>query len=302
MQYDVVAFNTATASTNKIHDDDVARSLGFRGGLVPGVDVFAYLCHLPAAQWGVDWLERGVIAARFASPVYDGDMVTVLSASTEPDTLDLELHDPTGAVCATAVARRSTSRDQFAVDIDDWPSGPLPTEPPPASAATITAGDLGALDATFHAARAGEYLDDVRQQLPLFRDGGVAHPGWLLRFANYVLSSNVRLGPWIHVSSDMHFASAVRDGDRVDTRARVDRVWEAKGHDFVALDVLQVVGSRIVTRTHHTAIFRPRGVGRDEASPTTTGHDSSRVDEPTEQPAHGAHDGDTSSPTESTTS
>ena len=33
-----VAFNTATASANKIHDDAVARHLGFQGGLVPGVD------------------------------------------------------------------------------------------------------------------------------------------------------------------------------------------------------------------------------------------------------------------------
>jgi hypothetical protein len=41
--YSVVAFNTATASTNKIHDDQVAQQLGFRGGLVPGVDVYAYL-------------------------------------------------------------------------------------------------------------------------------------------------------------------------------------------------------------------------------------------------------------------
>ena len=82
MRYDVEAFNTATASTNKIHDDDVARSLGFRGGLVPGVDVYAYLCHVPAEQWGERWVERGAISARFASPVYDGDAVSVVGAST----------------------------------------------------------------------------------------------------------------------------------------------------------------------------------------------------------------------------
>src|SRR5689334_10205467 len=75
VSYRVRAFNTATASANKIHDDDVARALGFRGGLVPGVDVYAYLCHEPAARWGRSWLERGTIEARFLSPVYDGDEV-----------------------------------------------------------------------------------------------------------------------------------------------------------------------------------------------------------------------------------
>ena len=57
--YVVEAYNTATQSTNKIHDDDVARTYGFRGGLVPGVDVYAYLTHVPAERWG-----RGVARPR----------------------------------------------------------------------------------------------------------------------------------------------------------------------------------------------------------------------------------------------
>ncbi|CAN5788084.1 hypothetical protein BH20ACT4_BH20ACT4_03630 [soil metagenome] len=56
IRYDVQAVNTATASNNRIHDDEVAKAYGFSGGLVPGVDVYAYLVHLPAEQWGVEWL------------------------------------------------------------------------------------------------------------------------------------------------------------------------------------------------------------------------------------------------------
>jgi hypothetical protein len=43
--YEVRAFNTAVASDNKIHDDAVRQQFGFRGGLVPGVEVYAYLAH-----------------------------------------------------------------------------------------------------------------------------------------------------------------------------------------------------------------------------------------------------------------
>ena len=43
--YRVRAFNTAVASENKIHDDTVARRYGFSGGLVPGVEVYAYMTH-----------------------------------------------------------------------------------------------------------------------------------------------------------------------------------------------------------------------------------------------------------------
>jgi acyl dehydratase len=73
----LVAFNTATASENKIHADDVAGRFGFTGGLVPGVDVFAYMAEAPVALWGRDWLSRGRIRARFGKPVYDGDDTTV---------------------------------------------------------------------------------------------------------------------------------------------------------------------------------------------------------------------------------
>ena len=41
--YAVEAFNTAKQSENKMHDDAVARRFGFDGGLVPGVEVLAYM-------------------------------------------------------------------------------------------------------------------------------------------------------------------------------------------------------------------------------------------------------------------
>ena len=42
LAHTLVAFNTATASENKMHDDEVAGRFGFTSGLVPGVDVFGY--------------------------------------------------------------------------------------------------------------------------------------------------------------------------------------------------------------------------------------------------------------------
>src|SRR3954451_13770680 len=75
--YRVSAYNTAKQSENKMHDDTVAKRYGFSGGLVPGVDVMAYMMHLPVAKWGRDFLERGLIEARFVRPVYDGELTDV---------------------------------------------------------------------------------------------------------------------------------------------------------------------------------------------------------------------------------
>ena len=78
--YRVQAVNLSLASENKIHDDDVARRFGFAGGLVPGVEVYAYMTHLPVARWGVAWLERGTAECRFLKPVYDGKLAIVTAA------------------------------------------------------------------------------------------------------------------------------------------------------------------------------------------------------------------------------
>lgn len=142
-----------------------------------------------------------------------------------------------------------------------WPlvDQPDPADRPPAGPDTLAAGTpLGLAPHRFSSAAAEEYLHDVRETLPLYADAGVAHPGWLLRDANAVLSRSVRLGPWIHVESDAWHLGLVHDGDLVSCRAIVAREWERKGHRFVELDVLHLADDRPVARVTHTAIHTPR--------------------------------------------
>ena len=87
---------------------------------------------------------------------------------------------------------------------------------------------------------------------------GVAHPGWLLLAANTVLSGTVRLGPWIHVSSDASMYRTVTDGQLVSTRGRVRERFERKGHQFVALDVQVLADGELAMAVDHTAIYKVR--------------------------------------------
>src|SRR5579859_1655072 len=80
-RYTVRARNTGVDSANAIHHDDVARDYGFRGGLVPGVDVYAYMVPAAVTGWNERWLEHGAMTARFRKPVYDGEEVTVQAHS-----------------------------------------------------------------------------------------------------------------------------------------------------------------------------------------------------------------------------
>jgi len=261
--YEVVAFNTATQSDNKIHDDEVARKFGFTGGLVPGVDVYAYLTHLPAETWGLDWLTSGTMRGRFHSPVFDGETVTVsVVEHSEVDggpRVKLELRNKAGDLCAEGEASMPGALDAPSASL--WPDVPVAKAPPPASPLSLPVGTAFGLPAHgFHAGKAGEYLDDVRETLSLYADEGIAHPGWLLRDANYVLSANVRLGPWIHVESVTRHHALVHDGQVVQTRALVTREWEHKGHRFVDLDVAVLADDAVAHRITHTAIYAPRQV------------------------------------------
>src|SRR5271156_6038374 len=96
--YRVEAFNTSRESDNKIHDDAVARRFGFAGGLVPGVDVYGYMTHLPVARWGRAGLDRGPAECRFLKPVYDGE-TAVVGASETDDGLEIRV-ECRGEVCA----------------------------------------------------------------------------------------------------------------------------------------------------------------------------------------------------------
>ncbi|MGH7276084.1 MAG: hypothetical protein ACREIY_03525, partial [Candidatus Rokuibacteriota bacterium] len=103
-EYRVKARNTSEDSENKIHDDAVARQYGFRGGLVPGVTVYAYMTHPLVEAFGAAWLERGTATVRFVKPVLDGEEVAVSGAVTGRDarsvTASLVASTAEGGECA----------------------------------------------------------------------------------------------------------------------------------------------------------------------------------------------------------
>ena len=221
---------------------------------MPGVDVYAYMTHLPAETWGRTWLEDGSMSARFVAPVYDGEEVDVV-ATEGPEGLELTVAGSDGSTRATGHANLGARRS----DHPEPAPGELPAVRPPASPDSLRPGTvLGSIADVFSAQRATPYLADVRESLPIYAEQGVAHPGWLLRFANTVLSRNVELGPWIHVSSDVALCGVVEDGQAVEARAVVLDERERSGHRFVTLDVATSAGGRCVQRVTHTAFHTPR--------------------------------------------
>jgi hypothetical protein len=257
--YRVQAYNTAHSSENKIHDDAVARRLGFSGALVPGVDVYAYMMHLPVERWGRAFLERGTAECRFAHPVYDGEMVEV-TGREDGEAIAIEALSR-GKCCASASARLPRQAAAAPV-LERFPLVDLPALENrfAASPATLPVGGcLGSFELKADAELVAAYLRDVRETDALYVREGLVHPGTVLRMCNLALLRNVLLGPWIHVGSVVQNFGAACVGETLTARPRVAENYERKGHLFVELDVLVLgEGTRAVAQVRHTAIYRPR--------------------------------------------
>ncbi|HEV8643802.1 MAG TPA: MaoC family dehydratase [Methylomirabilota bacterium] len=262
-EHRVKARNTSGTGENKIHDDAVARRYGFRGGLVPGVTLYAYLTQPLVATLGAPWLARGTASVRFVQPVLDGEEVTVTGAITarDPSGVTASLAAATAASdeCAVATAMLP-ARLPTPVNIALYGAAPLPAERPPVSRALLERpGLLGTPEALYDEERAATFLDGAADPLRLYRGPeGWAHPAFFLDQANRALDRNVRLGLWIHVSSRIRHLGGARVGERLETRGRVRSLYEKKGREYVELDLLIVAGpaARPVAHVLHTAIYR----------------------------------------------
>ncbi len=255
--YEVNAFNTAASSDNKIHDNSVARRFGFRGGLVPGVEVYAYMTHMPVASWGRAWLESGLMECRFVKPVYDGAVARV-TATEENNALALYVESERER-CATG--RAFWPSDQRpAPSVDAVPAGTPPAARPQASETSLAPGRvLGITPLTIDRAMLSTYLDDIRETAPIYRTDGLVHPGQILRLANMALVQNVVLGPWIHVGSKVRNYAAVRVGEQLTLRSEIKSNVVSKGHAIVEFDAIVIAdGQRCVAEVTHVAIWRPR--------------------------------------------
>jgi hypothetical protein len=234
------AFNPVPESENRIHSDEIARAYGFRGALVPGVVVSAYLLHPAAESWGRDWLERGQASVVVHSPVYDGEVFRVEVDPAEDDEYQAVLIDGRGERCATAQASLAdqppdppSRRGDVLRDRDD--------ERPVASRDVmehLRDTGLGAISARWSsAAEITSYLRNSSQMASSFCDEGFANPGFILGLTNWVLGRNVKMSPWLHLQTDsQHYRPIAPDTDLV-VEAAISDLFEKKGHEFVDLEV-----------------------------------------------------------------
>jgi len=260
LPYQVRTHNASTQSENRMHSDDVARQFGFKGGLVPGVTVFAHMTQPLVAHYGQAWLTRGTADVSFGKPAYEGELLSVHTTAASADACALTCMNEHGVELARMSAALPATKAASDARGDIAPAPPLRERP------TVT-WDLMEIGKPFPAlawaptqAENLEWCHGALDELPLYREGTapLLHPGLILRQANFVLRKRFIIPAWIHAASRITFFEALRVGPAYEVRAIPEEKWNHKGHEFVRLYVAVRREQRTVAEVLHTAIFQPR--------------------------------------------
>ncbi len=240
VSWSAAAWNPVPESENRIHGDDVAQTYGFRGGLVPGVVVSAYLLHPAAVAWGRAFAERGRSHCAVRSPVYDGETFRVEVSDATDSSYEAALFDERGVRCAEAsAALPDTAPEPPARRYD--PLLTRESERPVVSTDVMEAfreKGLRALRARWsEKAEITSYLLDPSRMAPLYHREGVANPGFVLGMTNWLLGQNVRMPAWLHLETECQHFRAIEPGAELVVEGAVGELFEKKGHRFVDVDL-----------------------------------------------------------------
>jgi hypothetical protein len=262
--WSATAFNPVPESENRIHSDETARAFGFRGGLVPGVVVSAYLLHPAAVAWGRSFAGRGQAHVVVRSPVYDGEGFRVEVGGALEDRYHARLVDAREAQCATAEVRLP----EKALDAPVRRGDPLlarESERPLASRAVMEGlreTGMGAMRARWsEKAEITGYLRDPAAMAPVFSQEHVATPAFVLGLTNWVLAGNVKMPAWLHLETESRFFRAIEIDTDLVVEAAIADLFEKKGHEFVDLDVgiFEARSDAALAAVRLRAIYRLRG-------------------------------------------
>jgi hypothetical protein len=258
--YQVVAYNYAHDSENKIHDDETAARYGFKGGLVPGVADYGYLSRAALQTWGEAWMRGGSMEAKFIKPIYHGEMATAIASSDDdPNHLTLSLQNPDGVSCAVGQAHLrcgvQTPR------ISDYPHhAPLaPSERALPAIETFTPGrTLGAIDYTHDTQQARDLSQSLFvEALPCTDGQEIWHPALCLSYANQIVKANLQLGAWVHTASHVDYFDQPRQGEQLSLRGSVAATYDKRGHVVTELDLAMFADAqRALVKIRHSAIIR----------------------------------------------
>ncbi len=229
----VRARNLPEHARNPIHTDAGGRAAGFRGALVAGVTVYAYLTRPAVDAWGLEWIESGIAEVRFRSPVLDDDALTArpgpvaddgrvpIEAVVDGEVRAVAVVGRGGADPGDEAAPKGEPLDRLVVDLTgEW-------------------ADYGL--------RAGE-------DAHLYAERDLVHVAVWPALANAVVHAQLARGSWIHTRSRIRHRSSAAVGGVATVEATVIDRFDTRSGERALLDVRISVDGSPVAHLEHEAL------------------------------------------------
>lgn len=255
--YKAIAENHARTSENRIHSNDVAARLGFRGALVPGVAVYGYMTHPLVELLDAQWLSQHATSVRFLKPAYEGDELRI-ELKTQDDKHEITCVGPRDELLAVMHSRLAPdlqAEGKSAV----FGRAPVKHDRPEITWDTIDCErPLATWQWDANQEENAEYTSQVADFQTIYQD--FIHPHWALAIANRVLVREYLMPAWIHVGSEIEQYRPFKVGMQINVQAAAVEKWKKKGHEFVRLAIHYEDSNGPLSVVQHTAIFRVAGV------------------------------------------
>ncbi len=249
------------AYRGSVHEDSVARAQGYRAALIPGAFVYDYATRLATRGWGMDWITRGAMGARFRRPVYDGDelVVTAEPAGEFEDgpKVDLTVRNAQGeAVLLGWMALPAAPFDP--PDVATLTFAPFVTPKPTLALSDVAPGlRFFTEDRLWREEDAAISRAAMGNREPVYAERGVAHSACMVRLTmrDVLTSYKFPLAP-VFTEVETRNLAALRPGYRIETAARIVDVFERRGrHYFQSEEYLVADRSRILARHLRTNLI-----------------------------------------------
>ncbi|MGB1342111.1 MAG: hypothetical protein ACPHAN_01215 [Pseudomonadales bacterium] len=249
LSFSGIAHNQSPNSQNQIHSDEMAQRYGFKGGLVPGVTLSAYLTQPGVLRWGTEFLNRGFAEIKVVRPVYDTRPFDVAVTLLDEKTYSAKLIDETGSVRAESrVGLRVQSSELELPKPLGLQQLPDVFDPPLATPETfreLKAKGCFATRYRWHAghAMASYFLDPASMPSVLRVDTdvssaeGYANTSFILGCANWIFAANALMNPWVHLQTTHHNFAAITPETEVLAEMVVLDLFERRGHQFADIRV-----------------------------------------------------------------
>lgn len=244
-----------------VHDDEVARAQGFHAALIPGAFVYDYVTRLAVRAWGMDWIARGAISARFRRPVYDGDVLTASARlglavhggpSAEVDVVNQEGE----TVLVGTIGLPQTLPN--VPDISELSFTP-PAEPRPVLGVggVVPGLRFGTVERVLTEEDVAASRTAMANHEPIYIENGIAHSACIVRLTmGDVLSSYKFPQAPVFTAVETRNLTPLRAGRRISTSARVTNVFTRNGrHYFESEEFLVADGREVVARHVRTNLF-----------------------------------------------